>query len=266
MNDVLEAESHFDEFVGAWRAQFPALALAEIFAAAEEAPSLLARAILAMEFCDAIWRVSDQNVGAVKLRWWAEELQRTVVVKGIHPLSLHLRIRTDSNPLLAFFEELEVASYADTETRFAAYQKIADGLVSAFSVPSNNQALSDAASQTLWLALIVSRHVAAVSNGAALAVAALPLDLRARFEIAATAIDSDLARRCAIAYARILVVTLLQNLKSLPKGAWERQRGASVLTHLIVRDLLHIDKPNSTWTRWKDAIAAWRSARSVGMK
>lgn len=266
MNDVLDAHSQFDEFVGSWRAQFPALALAEVFASVDEAPSLLARAVWAMECCDAIWRVSDQNVGTVKLRWWVEELQRAVVDKGIHPLSLHLRIRADSNPLFPFFEEFEVASYVDIGTRLAAYQKMAHGLATAFSVESDNDPMGDTSSRTVWLALIVSRHVAAVSKGAALAVAALPLDFRARFEVVTTSIDKALVRRCASAYARVFAETLLQSLKSLPKKAWKGQRGACVLTYLIVRDLLRIEQPASRLTQWKDSIAAWRIARSVGIK
>lgn len=255
----------FAAFIEPWRAVFPALALAEVFASVDEQPNLLARSIWVMETADSLWKVSDATIGSAKLGWWHEEWQRAAqLAGGAHPLSASMGITGSASPMAAFLSELEDSAPANSEWRWRRYQQLATALTKAFSAHADRATTDmDPAAVLLWTALLCSRHLAALWQGATLAVAALPLDLRADLQLATDAPPADLARRAAQRHADLLVLRLHCEWQRLPASAWRGRRGARVLTHLALREMLRMGAPITHWSRTVQALAAWRAARGV---
>jgi len=258
------ADTAFAAFAAPWRAAFPALALAEVFASTDEQPRLLARSLWVMEAADAIWKVSDAGIGSAKLGWWHQEWQRAAQGIGAHPLSGPLAIVGSVSPLAVLLQEQEAAPPADGEARWQRYRQLAESLTQAFSADhAGAGSAPDPAERLLWMTLLGSRHLAALWQGAALAVAALPLDLRAGLQLATNAGAGDAVRRAAQGHAVGLVRQLRSEWQRLPATAWRGQRGARVLTDLALREMLHLGAPITRWSRPLLAMAAWRVARGV---
>ena len=183
--------SAFAAFVAPWRQAVPALALAEAFASAGDRDALLARVVLLFECCDAVWRVSEAQVGLAKLGWWAEEWSLIRSGRSLHPLAAALRVQSATAPLLRLGQELETATVADAYARWLAYEAIADEFARGFYAEDS---LPFAGFRHLAELLVISRHRFALRQGRSLAVLALPRDWRARLQLPgdAEALEADL--------------------------------------------------------------------------
>lgn len=259
----------FNSFIAPWRDTFPALALAELYASRDEAARLLARSVLVMEWCDAIWRASDERVTSAKLGWWAEEWERIFLGRGQHPISAHLRLATVAVPLLNLLHDRENTQIADWPERYTAYRRIGAEIAGAFAPERSNPSHPYAPEQlqvgTLcWTALVASRHLAAVWSAQPAALTGAPLDARARHQIRPGNVAPESARRIAIVGAREVGAALRGEFKRTPALSWAQQRGARVLTVIAVRELQQLGKPKSRIDAWRNGYTAWRTALSVG--
>ncbi|MDZ4812339.1 MAG: hypothetical protein SGI99_06935 [Pseudomonadota bacterium] len=259
----------FSSFIAPWRDAFPALALAELYASRDEAARLLARSVLVMEWCDAIWRASDERVTSAKLGWWAEEWERILLGQGQHPISAHLRLETVAVPLLNLLRERENIQIADWPERYTAYTRIGAEIAGAFAPERSNPSESRAPEQIqvgtqCWTALVASRHLAALWSAQSAALSSTPLDARARHQILPGNAAQESARRIAIDGAREVGVALRGALERTPALSWTQQRGARVLTVIAVRELQQLGNPKSRVDAWRNGYAAWRTALSVG--
>jgi hypothetical protein len=249
----------FEQFIAPWRNTFPALALAELYASPGEASGLIARSTWVMECCDAVWRAGDERVTTAKLGWWAEEWERALVGQGQHPLSAHLQSARVSAPLLNLLRERDALALNDGQARVAAYQEIGGEIARAFS----NGADDVKASTLCWSTLAASRHLAAVWSAHAPAIAALPIDVRARFQLAAGANNATQCQKAAMEGARHTASVLQNAFEQTNPTAWTRQRGMRVLTTIALRELTSLGKPPSRLDALRNAFAAWRAARRI---
>jgi hypothetical protein len=247
----------FEQFIAPWRNTFPALALAELYASSGEATGLMARATWVMECCDAVWRAGDERVTTAKLGWWAEEWERALVGKGQHPLSTHLQSARVSAPLLKLLRERDALALNDAQARVVAYQEIGAEIARAFSTGEGSLDVST----LCWSTLAASRHFAAVWSAHAPAIASLPIDLRARFQLAADASNASQCQKAAIQGAQHTASALQNAFEQSSPAAWTQQRGMRVLTKIALRELASLGKPPSRFDALRNAFAAWRSAR-----
>ncbi len=258
----------FNSFIAPWRGAFPALALAELYASRDESARLLARSVLVMEWCDAIWRASDERVTSAKLGWWAEEWERILLGQGQHPISAHLNVATVAVPLLNMLRERENIQIADWPDRYTAYRRIGAEIATAFAPERSNPSQPHAPEQLqvgtqCWTALVACRHLAAVWSAQSAALTSVPLDARARHQIQPGNVAPESARRVAIDGAREVGAALRGELEHTPALSWAQQRGARVLTVIAVRELRQLGKPKSRIDAWRNGYAAWRTALSV---
>lgn len=246
----------FESYIASWRATFPALALAELYASAGESRRLLARSALVMEWSDAVWQVSDERVTESKLGWWAEEWARIHAGEGRHPLAAALDLPSAVAPLKAWIGEQRAAAAENWDRRVQELIELGRSTAQGFA---SNPAQVDHATALAFAVLIASRFLAAVAAARPLALSRLPMDARAQHQISlgSAAVATAFVRQCAIELS-----TRLQGaVAAQPKALWRAQRGAGVLTLLGLRQLSRSGAPDSKWHRWQDAWAAWRFGR-----
>lgn len=259
----------FEAFVAPWRNIFPALALAELYASPDEAARLLARSVLVMEWCDAIWRASDERVTTTKLGWWAGEWERILLGQGQHPISAHLQVASVAAPLKNLLREREGSEIAHWSDRHVAYAEIGAELAAAFAPASKSSSQKQAPEQPqvaaqCWTALVASRHLAAVWSAHTAALTSAPLDARARHQLRPDGAEPVSAQCIAVEGADQIGGALLDQFQCTPASRWSQQRGARVLTVIALRELRQLGKPESRLDAWGNGCVAWRTARGVG--
>lgn len=256
----------FTAQIAPWRQRFPALALAELFASAGEAPTLLARTVLLLDACDAAWQVGDARVGMAKLGWWAEQWPAIQSGQGPHPLTPFLKPASASAPFVALWHELSAQGLDDLAARHSAYAAIADEYALAFHAPDSAQF---AGFRQLALVLVIGRHVAALWAGRELAVAALPRDWRARHQLGAdpawlvSAPGQQACHAASMAFAESAAAQLRQSASALPSASWTGQRGARVLTALALDELPRLGRSNGLLSRYRSLFRAWQVATAT---
>jgi hypothetical protein len=248
-------DAAFEAFVAPWRQTFPALALAELYASPDEATTLLARAVLIMEWCDAIWRASDERVTTAKLGWWAEEWERALVGQGQHPISTHLRAAPVSAPLLKLLREREGITLDDWQARVDAYQSIGAEFASAFAATG--------AGALAWSVLVASRHLAALWSAHMPAISTVPMNIRARHQLTTGPANATECQSAAMDGAQSTASALQNQFARISTRDWSQQRGLRVLTHIALRELQSLGKPPSRLDSLSNGLAAWRTARSI---
>ncbi len=254
----------FAEFVAPWRAAFPALELASLYAEPAESDRLLARAVLLMEFCDAVWRASDSKVTAAKLGWWADEWTRMRSGTARHPLAQALAPAGDNAPLYALLSETEGSTGCeDWNARLSAHGQIAAEFARAFAPADAVGSAANEAITLCWTALVSGRHLAALASGQGPALQATPLSARARHQLSVHAADTGSARAAAAEGAVSIAAALQSPFALLPVAQWHGQRGARVLTAMAVRELGSFGKASSRWDTIVNAWRAWQIARAV---
>ncbi len=254
----------FAEFVAPWRAAFPALELASLYAEPAEADRLLARAVLLMECCDAVWRASDSKVTAAKLGWWAEEWTRMRSGAARHPLAQALAPASDNAPLYALLREAEGSPGCDDwSARLSAHSQVAAEFARAFAPADAVGSAANEAIALCWTALVSGRHLAALASGQPPALQATPLSARARHQLSVQGADAGSARAAAAEGAISIAAALQSQFALLPAAQWQGKRGARVLTAMAVRELASFDRASSRWGTIVNAWRAWRVARAV---
>lgn len=115
-------QSHIEK----WLAAHPAQQLSLPFVRAEWRDTRLAMAALEQELITAAYGISEPQVAATKLNWWAEELSGATVSGGRHPLVQALFAddavrRIDAGmwlaPVMAALKQLDVATAPDFATQ-----------------------------------------------------------------------------------------------------------------------------------------------------
>jgi hypothetical protein len=252
---VSDNADRFGQFIAPWRITFPALALAELYASPGESERLLARSILVMECCDAVWRAGDERVTTAKLGWWAEEWERALAGQAQHPISAHLQSAPVAAPLLNLLREREGIVLDDWQARVDAYRAIGAEFARAFSA-ANTAALC-------WTALAASRHLAALWSAHAPAIAMLPMDIRARHQLATGSANATQCQKAAMEGAQHTASLLQNEFDRINSTGWPQQRGMRVLTSIALRELCSLGKPPSRFDGLRNGFAAWRTARGV---
>lgn len=247
--------TRFEQFIAPWRSTFPALALAELYAALGERERLMARSALVMECCDAVWRAGDERVTTAKLGWWAEEWERAMVGQGQHPISVHLQSVHVSAPLLSLLRERDGVAFDDWSARIDAYREIGAEFARAFAT-ANPAALC-------WSALAASRHLAALWSAHAPAIAVVPMDIRARHQLGTESANVVPCQKAAMEGAQHTVSAMQNEFARTCTADWSQQRGMRVLTHIALRELGTLGKPASRLDGLRNGIAAWRAARGA---
>ncbi len=245
----------FEQFIAPWRITFPALALAELYASPGEAERLLARSTLVMECCDAVWRAGDERVTTAKLGWWAEEWERAQAGQAQHPISAHLQSARVSAPLLNLLREREGIALDDWQARVDVYQTIGAEFARAFSTAST--------AALCWSALAASRHLAALWSAHAPAIAVVPMDTRARHQLATGSANVTQCQKTAMEGAQHTASLLHKEFDRIDRADWTQQRGMRVLTCIALRELSSMGKPPSRLDGLRNGLAAWRAARGV---
>lgn len=251
--------NRFEQFIAPWRRTFPALALAELYASPREAERLLARSALVMECCDAVWRAGDERVTTAKLGWWAEEWERALVGQGQHPISTHLQSARTAAPLKHLLREQDALTPSDWHQRIDAYSAIGAEFARAFCTDAD-----DLVAATLcWTTLAASRHLAALWSAHAPAILALPVDVRARHQLAADAANATECQNAAVEGAKQATTTLQSAFEGTSAQQWRQQRGLRVLTRIALRELSSLGQSPSRWEALRNGFIAWRAARGI---
>lgn len=202
------SESAFDDYLTAWREANPQRAVAWLFLRADERACFGALAALEYEWLKSIHEISEPQVGAAKLGWWREEMQRAMEGQARHPLTqpLFADARARRVPLAFWTAPVDAALrllVSSPPADFAAQCESAAPLARALAelelqVWFDAQVESGRAAQVTLLARLVA-NLRALEAEIAHARSPLPMNLLARhaLSIDGLAIDSP-ARREAL--------------------------------------------------------------------
>ncbi|PWG63482.1 squalene/phytoene synthase family protein [Spiribacter halobius] len=252
-----------------------------LFAGAPEREALLALAAYRAEVLEVPREVSDPGVGAVKLKWWQEELERLFAGQPRHPVSQALapvieRHGFAREPFAEVIEaarmDLEYGSYPALR-ELTVYCHRAGGLAElARRVGGPDTPQTAAFAHDLAMGLELTRLLRHLGRDIAAGRVYIP-----EADLAAEGLTREdlLARRDSEALRRVLAVQgqrardfLDSAIRRLPRPARRRQRPALVLA-VLYRRLLAVmaedDHPQLErrhhLTPLRKLWLAWRSAR-----
>lgn len=251
-----------------------------LFAGEEERAALLALAAYRAEVLEVPREVSDAGVGAVKLNWWREELQRLFDGRPRHPVSQALapvieRHGFSREPFDQVLEaaqmDLEYGSYPGLR-ELTVYCHHAGGLTDpACRVAGPDTPETAAFAHDLAMGLELTRMLRHLGRDAAAGRVYIP-----EADLAAEGLDREavIARRDSPALRRVLAAQgkragdfLDSAIARLPRAARRRQRPALVLAVLYRRLLAvmaedghpqlerrhHLTPLRKLWLAWRSA-------------
>jgi hypothetical protein len=230
-------------FIDKWRSRWPEWRVAETFVPRPERERALAWFALRQELTDAAWRGEDPRPGEAKLGWWAEELQGWAQGRRRHPLGIVLQpLAVPWTLLAACLPALQASREpaAGIDEAIAVLEPFAEGVagIAATLYDSDTPAPATGA----IVALLAERLL--------LDEAAVPLQVRARLGVAATAQDA------ARAWAR----ELLQRWPPPHHGARAGRIHAALLRERLRRHAAGVPMAQPL-PPWRALATAWRAAR-----